>query len=246
MDHHVQSISRSLIKEKEIMTTILRIDVSARTKRSLTRDLSQRFIDEWLKQRPSDKIVERDIGLNPPPAVSEDWIAAVFTPEKERTQAQQETLQLSDNLIDEIEAADIILLAVPMYNYGMPAALKAWFDQIIRINKTFTFDLARGDEPLEPTLSGKQLVVLSSRGEFGFEPGGPREHRNHLDPHIRTCSKFLGAVEDHLIAIEYQEFGDDRHKQSVDNAHRAIPKLVDHLIEHSEPKWQQSETVKKG
>jgi len=149
------------------MITILRIDVSARKERSLTRGLSGRFIDEWLKQRPSDKIVQRDIGLNPPPAVSEDWIGAAFTPEEERTKAQQATLQLSDTLIDEIESADIILLAVPMYNYGMPSSLKAWFDQIIRVNKTFTFDLARGDEPLEPTLSGKQLVVLLSRGVCG-------------------------------------------------------------------------------
>lgn len=215
------------------MTTILRIDVSARTKRSLTRGLSQRFIDEWLKQRPSDKIVQRDIGLNPPPAVSEDWIAAAFTPEEKRTKAQQATLQLSDTLIDEVERADIILLGVPMYNYGMPSALKAWFDQVIRVNKTFTFDLARGDEPIETILSGKHLVTLSSRGEFGFEPGGVREHRNHLDPHIRTCSKFLGVVQDHLIAIEYQEFGDERHKNSVENAHRAVPKLVDHLIEQN-------------
>ncbi len=225
------------------MITILRIDVSARKERSLTRGLSRHFIDEWLKQRPSDKIVQRDIGLNPPPAVSEDWIGAAFTPEEKRTKAQQATLQLSDTLIDEIESADIILLAVPMYNYGMPSALKAWFDQIIRVNKTFTFDLARGDEPLEPILSGKHLVVLSSRGEFGFEPGGVREHRNHLDPHIRTCAKFLGAVDDHLIAIEYQEFGDERHRQSVENAHRAIPKLVDHLIQQNGAKWDQTETA---
>ncbi|GJL77457.1 MAG: FMN-dependent NADH-azoreductase [Nitrospinaceae bacterium] len=225
------------------MTTILRIDVSARKERSLTRGLSQRFIDEWLKQRPADEIVQRDIGLNPPPAVSENWIAAAFTPEKERTKTQQATLQLSDTLIEEVEDADIILLGVPMYNYGMPSALKAWFDQVIRINKTFTFDLTRGDEPLEPILSGKHLVILSSRGEFGFEPGGVREDKNHLEPHIRTCSKYLGAVEDHLIAIEYQEFGDERHRQSVENAHRAVPKLVDHLIEQNEAKWNQTETV---
>jgi FMN-dependent NADH-azoreductase len=215
------------------MKTILRIDVSARTERSLTRGLSQRFIDEWLKQRPTDIIVQRDIGLNPPPAVSEDWIAAAFTPEKERTKTQHATLRLSDTLIEEVERADIILLGVPMYNYGMPSALKAWFDQVIRVNKTFTFDLERGDEPLEPTLSGKHLVILSSRGEFGFEPGGVREHRNHLDPHIRTCSKLLGVVQDHLIAIEYQEFGDERHRNSVENSHRAVPKLVDHLIEQN-------------
>jgi FMN-dependent NADH-azoreductase len=212
------------------MKKILRIDVNARTKRSLTRELSQHFIDEWLKRRSSDLIITRDIGLNPPPAISEDWIAAVFTPEKNKTQAQYDSLKMSDTLISEVEGADIILLATPMYNYGMPAALKAWFDQVIRVNKTFTFDLARGDEPIEPTLTGKHLVILTSRGEFGMNPGGVREHLNHLDPHIRTCSKFLGIIEDHQIAIEYQEFGDERHKRSLENAHYAVPRLVDHLI----------------
>ena len=79
-----------------------------------------------------------------------------------------------------------------MYNYGMPAALKSWFDNIIRIGKTFTFDLARGDYPLEPIMTGKTLVILSSRGEFGFEPGGVREGMNHLETHIRTCAPTLG------------------------------------------------------
>ena len=65
--------------------------------------------------------------------------------------------------------------------------------------------------------------------------------KNYLEPHIRTCSKYLGIVEDHLIAIEYQEFRDERHAQSVKNAHRAVPKLVDHLIEHNGAKWDQTE-----
>ncbi len=212
------------------MATILHINVSVRTQRSLSRQLSQRFIDEWLLQRPADDIIRRDIGVHPPPTISEAWIAAAWTPESQRTKAQEFALKLSDTLINEVERADNIVLGVPMYNYGMPAALKAWFDQIIRINKTFTFDLARGDEPLEPILSGKRLVILTSRGEFGFEPGGVREHMNHLETHIRTCAKYLGVVEDHLIAIDYQEFRDERHIQSVENAHRAVPHLVNQLI----------------
>jgi FMN-dependent NADH-azoreductase len=225
------------------MGTILQIDVSARKNRSLTRGLSRLFIDEWHKRRPSDEIIQRDIGLNPPAAISEDWIVAAFTPENKRTAAQQATLKLSETLIDEVERADIILLGVPMYNYGMPSALKAWFDQVIRVDKTFTFDLARGDEPLEPTMSGKRMVILTSRGEFGFGPGGVREHLNHLEPHIRVCSKLLGVVKDHHIAIEYQEFGDERHKQSIDKAHKAIPKLVDHLINQNDAKYDQTETL---
>ena len=121
-------------------------------------------------------------------------------------------------------------MGTPMYNYGMPAQLKSWFDKIIRIGKTFSFDLARGDFPLEPTLGGKTLVVLSSRGEFGFGPGGVRADMNQLDPHIRTCSHYLGVESIHTIAIDYQEFGDARHKRSIAEAHAAVPGLVDELI----------------
>ncbi len=113
-----------------------------------------------------------------------------------------------------------------MYNYGMPASLKSWVDQVIRVNKTFTFDLSRGDSPLEPTMYGKTLVLLTSSGEFGFEVGGVREDMNHLDPHFRAVSKYLGVDRQHEIRVEFQEFGDIRHEQSKENAYLTIPKVI--------------------
>lgn len=211
------------------MTTILRIDASPRRARSLTRRLADRFVDTWLSQCPGDRVVARDVGVEPPPAVSEAWIAAVFTPEAERDAAQRALLALSDRLIDELAAADVIVMAVPMHNYGMPAALKAWIDQVVRINRTFTFDLGRGDWPLEPVMGGKTLVLLTASGEFGFAPGGVREGSNHLDPHIRTVAHYLGVSETHHLAIEYQEFRDARHEASIDAAHAAVPVLVERL-----------------
>lgn len=213
------------------MTTILRIDASARTQRSLSRMLSDRFDDAWQAKRPEDEIIIRDVGMSPPPAISEDWIGAVFTPEAQRSAAQKEAVALSDTLIDELDRANIILIATPMYNYGMPAALKAWVDQVIRVDKTFSFDVARGDQPLEPIMSGKVMVLLTSCGEFGFGPGGLRQDMNHLDPHLRTIGRYLGVEAIHQIAIEYQEFGDNRHRASVEAALAAIPDLVDRLIE---------------
>jgi FMN-dependent NADH-azoreductase len=100
----------------------------------------------------------------------------------------------------------------------MPAQLKAWFDQIVRINKTFDFDLSRGDLPLQPLLSGKTLIIVTSSGEFGFEKGGIREDINHLAPHLRTLSKYIGADTIYEITSEYQEFGDERHRRSLANA----------------------------
>lgn len=218
------------------MTSILHLDSSARrtdssevSYNSISKTLAAGFIKEWKKQRQADTVIYRDLGQTPPDFINQDWIAAVFTDEKIRTNAQKELLTLSDTLIDEVDRADIILMSSPMYNYGMPAALKAWFDQVIRIHKTFTFDLARGDYPLEPIMSGKTLVLITSTGEFGFEAGGIRENINHLGPHVKVMSKYLGVENFHEIRSEYQEFGDDRHTQSIENARNKILKLVQDL-----------------
>ncbi|MEO0828595.1 MAG: NAD(P)H-dependent oxidoreductase [Cyanobacteria bacterium J06642_9] len=214
------------------MKTLLQIDASARITRSLSRSLTAAFIEQWLKTRPNDTVIQRDVGLNPPPAISEAWIAAAFTPLEKRTPPQQNVLRVSDELLAELEPADLIVLGTPMYNYGMPSALKAWIDQVIRIGRTFSFDLARGERPIEPILTGKTLVILSSSGEGGFEADGVHAAMNHLDPHIVTASKLFGVSEHHVIRIEYQEFGDQRHQKSIKAAHDNIPDLVQRLTQH--------------
>jgi FMN-dependent NADH-azoreductase len=208
--------------------TILHLDASPRTARSLSRRLSQRFVEAWLGHRPHDRVIRRDLTADPPPHVTEAWIAAAFTPEGSRDAAMRATLAWSEVAIAELEVADLIVLGTPMYNYGMPSALKAWFDQVIRVGRTFSFDLRRGDWPIAPILAGKQLVVLSARGEFGFMPGGPRERLNQLDPHIATCAPFHGVAGDaiHTIAVEYQEFGDERHARSLAKAEAKVWSLA--------------------
>lgn len=218
------------------MSTFLHIDSSVRAANnpnpdhdSISKGIALRFIDTWKQNRPEDEYIYRDVGVNPPDFITQDWIGAVFTPEEQRTPAQKERLALSDKLIAEVAAADVILISSPMYNYGMPAQLKAWFDQIVRINKTFDFDLSRGDFPLQPLLSGKTLIIVTSSGEFGFEKGGIRENSGHLAPHLRTLSKYLGVDTIHEIAAEYQEFGDERHRISVANAKARAERLASEL-----------------
>ena len=208
------------------MTTLLHIDASPRGDRSVSRKLSKAFVDHWLAHEAGATVIARDVGRDPPPLVTEAWIAAAFTAPESRTAEQQDELRLSDVLIDELARADVIVIGAPMHNYGMPASLKSWFDKVIRIDKTFSFDLKRGDFPLEPIMRGKTLVVLSSRGEFGFGPSGVRESMNHLETHIFTCAHYLGVQESHLIAVDYQEFGDERYRQSLADAFAAIPVLV--------------------
>jgi len=211
------------------MTTVLQIDASARVTRSLSRGLTTAFAEHWQAARPDDTWIKRDVGLNPPSAISEAWIAAAFKPIDQRTPEQVAVLQESDELLAELKPADIIVIGTPMYNYGMPSALKAWIDQVIRIGRTFSFDLARGDQPIEPIQTGKILVILAASGEGGFAVGGVNAADNHLDTAIVSASRLLGASKHHVIRIEYQEFGDDRHQQSKEAAYAAIPQLVERL-----------------
>ena len=218
------------------MPTILHIDTSARTfdtsrtsRNSLSRTLAASFREQWKKKIVSTKFIYRDLGKNPPAFITEEWIAAAFTHDKQRTPEQNTLLSLSNELIDEVVKADIILLSTPMYNYGMPATLKAWFDQVIRVNKTFTFDLNRGDFPLQPILSGKTMVLITSCGEFGFHTGGIREKMNHLGPHIKVASQYLGVEKFYEISSEYQEFGDQRHLESLTDAHSIVKNLITKL-----------------
>ena len=209
------------------MTRILRIDASARTERSLSRKLGDQFIADWSALNSPTDVTLRDVGKTPPPIISENWIAAVFSPDM--TPEQQALTRISDELIAELAEAEMIVITTPMYNYGMPAALKAWFDQVVRINKTFTFDLARGNRPLEPILPGKPIIALTSCGEFGFGPGELNEGGDNLVPHLRFASRYLGVSEFHHIGIEYQEFGDARHERSTAEANRAVRDLAARL-----------------
>ena len=211
------------------MATLLHIDASARKSRSISRSLGTEFKNQWLSVNADDKFIYRDVGSAPPEFICESWIAAAFTPENDRTEEQTSLLRQSDLLIDELSEANVIVISTPMYNYGMPAALKAWVDQVVRVNKTFSFDLNRGDFPLEPILSGKTLVLLTSCGEFGFGKGETREEMNHLAPHLQTISKYLGVDETYELRVEYQEFGDTRHKESIEKAYKAIPRVVNDL-----------------
>ncbi|QXQ07401.1 NAD(P)H-dependent oxidoreductase [Sphingosinicellaceae bacterium] len=216
------------------MTVLLHIDASVRGERSISRRLSKAFLDAWLTSSPHTSVLRRDLSISPPQYVDQSWIAAAFTDPASRTTEMRDILAESDELIDELEAADVVVLGTPMFNYGMPARLKAWVDLVVRVGRTFSFDLERGDYPLEAMLSGKTLVLLTSTGEFGFEPGGPRAAMNHLDTHIATVRGYLGVRDIYHVGVEYQEFGDARHAASVATAMAAIPALVATVAGHLE------------
>lgn len=211
------------------MKTVLHIDSSARIKRSHTRYLSNLFVREWRSLRPEDPVISREIGVEPPPTVNETWIASAFTPPEDRTPAMREALRLSDTLVDELIQADLVVLGAPMYNFGMPAQLKAYVDQIIRVGRTFALDVSNEKQPYRPLLTGKRMVVITATGDAGYEPGGPLEQLNHLDPHIRTAFGFIGITEIQFTGVGYDEFPDDRIKRSLMVAEAKVTRLAQQL-----------------
>lgn len=213
---------------ESVRTNLLHINSSARTsERSLTRALGATFLRAYRELQPGIKIVSRDVGAEPVPPIDENWIAAAFTEPAERSRTMKARLRLSDELIDEVVDADLIVIGAPMYNYGPPASLKGWIDQVARIGRTFSFDLSRGDFPIEPILHGKKLVILSSRGEFGFEPGGLRASSNAFDVALTSCAHYWGVAPQDIykITIEYQEFKDARYRRSLERAHQQAKEL---------------------
>lgn len=220
------------------MPHILQLDASARPgfagkdlHGSHSRNLSQRFVSQWLAQRPHDTTTYRDIGQHPPACISHDWIAASFTPEAQREPWMHETLAESNQLADELIAADILVIGVPLYNFGMPAALKAWIDQIVRPGKTVDIDTSKPEDPYTPLLADRprHAVILTARGGVGFGPGGELEALNHLEPALITALGFLGITQIHQIAIEGQEVGGEVLASSVAQANAAVDALVQQL-----------------
>lgn len=217
------------------MSILLHIDASARSGSSEhkphgshTRRLSARFIRQWCARQPDTEVIYRDVGLAPPAPVSEAWVHAAFTPEARRERWMHEVLRDSDALIDELLRADVIVAGVPMYNFGPPAQFKAYIDNIVRVGRTFGFDRKRPGEPYWPLLDGmgKRLVILSSRGDFGYGEGGRIAERNHVEASIRSAFAYIGVTEMHGAAVEYDEFSDMRLEASLQQAEAEVGALV--------------------
>jgi len=218
------------------MTHLLHLDASARpglagkdAHGSHSRHLSQRFVSQWRARRPQDSVTYRDIGQNPPSFVDHDWIASAFTPQERQEPWMTDALAESNQLVDELIAADVLIIGTPLYNFGMPAALKAWIDQVVRLGRTVGIDESRlPDDPYLPMLEDRprHAVILTARGGIGFGPGGEMAHMNHLEPNLVTALNFIGITRIHQIAIEGQETGGEVLAASVAQALRQVDVLV--------------------
>jgi len=216
------------VPEFDRMKNLLIIDSSARVTRSITRHLTQRFAAGWKSRLPESEIVLRDVGLNPPAFTNPDWISAAFSETAKEHPEKLAALKESETLINELFRADAVVIGVPMYNFGVPAQLKSYIDQIVRVGRTFGFN-ADAVDPYIPLIPSKPVVVITSTGAGGYEPGGPYAQMNFLNGHLEAVLKFIGLSEIYFVRVGFEEFQDQRLTHAMSAAEVAVDELVEKL-----------------
>jgi FMN-dependent NADH-azoreductase len=203
------------------MGNILHIDSSPRGDRSHTRTLTQEFITAWKSAHPNDTVTYRDIGQFPVPHVDETWIAAAFTPPEKHTPELAAAMQFSNDLIDELLAADKYVLGIPMYNFGIPSTCKAYIDQIVRVGRTF----AVTENGYEGLLKNKKALIITARGG-SYPADSPMAELDFQAPYLQTIFNFIGIADISFIHADNLSMGDDAREQSLTAAQKAIETLV--------------------
>ena len=180
---------------------LLRIDSSAR-KNSVSRQLTADFVKSWRKQHSYGEVIERNLATTHLPHITDEWVQAAHADPKSLSTEQRLVLATSDALIEELRQADVIVIGAPMYNFAIPAPLKAWIDQVVRTGQTVLWG-ASGPQGL---LAGKKVYVITSRGG-AFRPGTPTERFDYQEPYLRHILGFIGLTDVTFIHAENQKPG---------------------------------------
>lgn len=203
------------------MANILHIDSSPRGDRSHSRQLAKTFITGWQALHPEDSVIYRDLRQSAIPHVTEEWIAAGFTPPEAQTPEIKEVLALSEELVDEFLAADRYVFSVPMYNFSVPSNFKAYVDQIVRVGRTFT---VLQDGRWKGLVEGKKILFITTRGG-DYPVGSPYESWDCQTPFLRTIFEFLG-ITTQFIHANGLDSGDKARQRGLGEAQAEIQKLI--------------------
>ncbi len=190
--------------------TILRIDASARRTGSVSRDLT----DDIVARLNAERVITRDLAATPLPQIDETWIGANFTAADDRSEEQRAALEQSDALISELQAADTIVIGLPVYNFGVPASLKAWVDLIARAGVTFRYS-ENGPKGL---LEGKRAIIVMASG--GTEADSAIDYAT---PYLRHVLGFVGITEVDTVHADQMALDADA---TVKSAKAQIEKLA--------------------
>lgn len=196
---------------------LLRIDSSLHGADGASSRLAATYVEALRATGAVHRVVVRDLAADPVPHLTAERFAAFLAKPEERTPAQQAAVAASDALIDELRAADTIVLGLPMYNFGVPSTLKAYFDHVARAGVTFRYT-ASGPQGL---LTGKRAVVLAARG--GRYEGTPRDTQT---AYIRDFLRFVGIEDVTFVYAEGLAMGEGPREAALRGARAAIGRLV--------------------
>ena len=199
------------------MTTLLQINTSIFSDGGQSSRLAERFVAAWRESNPGGTVIVRDLAKEPVPHIDAGRFGAFLAKPAERTSEQQAVVDYSDALIDELKGADVIVLGLPMYNFGVPSTLKAYFDHVARAGVTFRYT-EKGPIGL---VTGKKVYVFAARG--GLYAGTPRDTQTQ---YVRDFLAFLGMNDLEFIYAEGLAVSETAKHQGIARAHAHIDRLV--------------------
>jgi FMN-dependent NADH-azoreductase len=201
------------------MTNLLFVASSLFGDRSQSRRIAGELIDRWRQSDPGTKVVTRELTADSIPHLSSAAFAASLVAADTRSAAERQEAALADTLIAEVEAADVIVITAPMYNFSIPSTLKAWIDHVTRGGRTFRYG-AGGPEGL---LKGKKVLVVTGRG--GVYSDGPAKGMDFQEPYLRAMLGFLG-LDVTFVHVEGLKMGPEAAASGIERARKAIGDLL--------------------
>ena len=199
------------------MTTLLQINTSLFGERGNSSQLTRRFIERWRAAHPDGRVVVRDLQGDPLPHLDAERIGALFSKPEGRTPEQQAIVDLSDALIAELKAADIVVIGLPLYNFGIPSTLKTYFDHIARAGVSFRYT-ANGPEGL---IGDRKVYVMAARG--GFYQGTPADTQT---PFVTNFFKLLGIKDIEFVYAEGLNVSQESKERAMRDAGTAVDRLA--------------------
>lgn len=215
---------------KDIEKQVLIINASARTVRSQSRKLAETFKEQWQSNCPNAVIQLRDLGLENVPHINELWISAAFKPLEDRTYEEEEALKVSDEYIAELKEADIIVIASPMYNWSIPSSLKAYIDQIVRVNQTWRYNPDNILDPYIGLLENKEVVLLLTRGSQGYEEGNYNEHIDFQTNYLKRVCNVMGITKITVITLDGEANDKQEYSVNITDAHKKVRAFIETIF----------------
>jgi len=202
------------------MKNILFVLSSPRGWQSYSHQFASHIVDDVKSRHPGAKVVVRDVAREPLPHIDEAFVSGRALPPEKRSPAQAKALAVSDTLVDELAVADVVVLAVPMHNFGLPSSLKAWIDHVVIPGRTFSYS-EKGPEGL---LKGKKAVVVVARG--GVYSEGPAQQLDFQESYLRAVLGFVGITHVHVVRVEGVGMGEGALRNAMASAKAQSEQVV--------------------